>query len=515
MGNDVLIRANERASQVLAIGGDVEVLGRVDGDVVAVGGDVKIRGSVDKLVAVGGDVTMTGSVHGEMVAVGGDMAIDGPVGKLVTVFGDVTLNAKAVVNGEAVTVLGEVHNPHMVPIRGQAVEIGGFIPHPKFSALMAWGRDVVGHVRLLSPGLAWPWYVFGGCTLFYLLLATVFGRGVNACARVLEESPGSTLVTAIVLLPLLPLLVVLLILTGVGVLLLPFLAVAMLFAFAFGKTAVLAFMGRSVLRPFGAESEAERAWLTVLIGAVLLAVLYCVPVVGFLVWALTAWVGLGMVVAALLQNRRREKARIVAQRQAASAAAAAAVEAAAATAAGVKPSGASNAFVAAAMVVPESPAMPASAEVPAPESSAAAPVPPMMPPLLAPAGLALESATLPRADFWLRLGAIIIDIALVFFGGLFLGLSFLFVWLFGAYAFGFWLWKGTTIGGIVFNLKVVRLDGRPIDGATSAVRTVIAFLSAVTLLGFLWCLWDPEQQTWHDKVAGTVVVRVPKSTPLV
>jgi uncharacterized RDD family membrane protein YckC len=87
--------------------------------------------------------------------------------------------------------------------------------------------------------------------------------------------------------------------------------------------------------------------------------------------------------------------------------------------------------------------------------------------------------------------------------------------LFGGYVFGFWLWKGTTVGGIVFNLKVVRLDGRPVDAATALVRTLVAFLSAVTLLGFLWCLWDLERQTWHDKVAGTVVVRVPKATPLV
>ncbi len=26
------------------------------------------------------------------------------------------------------------------------------------------------------------------------------------------------------------------------------------------------------------------------------------------------------------------------------------------------------------------------------------------------------------------------------------------------------------------------------------------------LLGYLWMLWDPEKQTWHDKLATTVVV---------
>jgi uncharacterized RDD family membrane protein YckC len=27
-------------------------------------------------------------------------------------------------------------------------------------------------------------------------------------------------------------------------------------------------------------------------------------------------------------------------------------------------------------------------------------------------------------------------------------------------------------------------------------------------LGYLWMLWDPQQQTWHDKLVGTTVVPV-------
>ena len=139
-------------------------------------------------------------------------------------------------------------------------------------------------------------------------------------------------------------------------------------------------------------------------------------------------------------------------------------------------------------------------------------------PVAAPPVLLAQLATLPRADFWPRLGALLIDIVLVAVAG---GVSLVLAWLpfpllFGGYVFGLWLWKGTTVGGIVFNLKVVRLDGRPIDAATAMVRTLVAFLSVCAAgLGFLWCLWDDERQTWHDKVAGTVVVRVPKATPLV
>ena len=489
-GNDVVIRENEWASKVVAIGGNVDMRGRVD----------------DELVAIGGDVDMRGRVDGELVAIGGDVKIDGPIGKLVAVGGDVKLGPKASIDGEAVAVLGDLDNPHHVPIHGQTVAVGGFIPHPNFRSMAAWAGDAVGHVRLLSLHVRWPWYVFGTGVLFYLLLAAVFGRGVNACARVLEESPGTTLGTAIVLLPLLPLVALLLVFTVLGVALLPFFAVAVLFAFAFGKAAVLVFIGRGVLRAFGAGAEAERAWLTVLIGAALLALLYCVPWLGLLVWALTAWVGLGMVVAAIRQNRQREQARVAAM---------------------AVPMPA-PAFVAA-PPPPVSPAMPGTAAFATPPEMAAAtgpaaeapatpaPVPPVIPVVAAPPVLLAQLATLPRADFWPRLGALLIDIVLVAVAG---GVSLVLAWLpfpllFGGYVFGLWLWKGTTVGGIVFNLKVVRLDGRPVDAATALVRTLVAFLSAVTLLGFLWCLWDLERQTWHDKVAGTVVVRVPKATPLV
>jgi uncharacterized RDD family membrane protein YckC len=43
-----------------------------------------------------------------------------------------------------------------------------------------------------------------------------------------------------------------------------------------------------------------------------------------------------------------------------------------------------------------------------------------------------------------------------------------------------------------------------------------AVLSVMVLfLGFLWMIWDSNKQTWHDKIAGTVVVRQPKGLPLV
>jgi uncharacterized RDD family membrane protein YckC len=65
-------------------------------------------------------------------------------------------------------------------------------------------------------------------------------------------------------------------------------------------------------------------------------------------------------------------------------------------------------------------------------------------------------------------------------------------------------------------LRVVRLDGRDIDWSTAIVRALGCFLSLAAVgLGFIWIALDPERQAWHDKIAGTVVVRTPRAGSLV
>lgn len=79
-----------------------------------------------------------------------------------------------------------------------------------------------------------------------------------------------------------------------------------------------------------------------------------------------------------------------------------------------------------------------------------------------------------------------------------------------------WKLKGTTVGGIVCDLKVVRIGGGPLDWGTAIVRALGCFLSLVVVgLGFIWIAVDHDHQAWHDKIAGTVVVRVPKGVGLI
>jgi uncharacterized RDD family membrane protein YckC len=144
-------------------------------------------------------------------------------------------------------------------------------------------------------------------------------------------------------------------------------------------------------------------------------------------------------------------------------------------------------------------------------------VPPMsapLPPNL-PASLTDELAY-PRAGFWERMGAAFLDMVIV---GVVAGLTHvapLGLLIAVVYFAGMWAWKQTTIGGIVIGLKVVRIDGRPFTFVTAIVRALAAIFSVIVLFfGFIWIGWDVEKQGWHDKIAGTVVVKLPRGVPLV
>ena len=171
----------------------------------------------------------------------------------------------------------------------------------------------------------------------------------------------------------------------------------------------------------------------------------------------------------------------------------------------------------------------------APESStAAAPVPPAAaPPFSAPPGPVPPgpvppgavppspvsphiTAAMPRAGFWIRMAALLLDVLLVgFVMSLLHPFGNFHIVVLAIYGAVMWKLRGTTVGGIVCDLHVVRLDGRPLDWETAIVRALGCFLSLfVVFLGFIWIAFDANNQAWHDKIAGTVVVRAKRGAPL-
>lgn len=68
---------------------------------------------------------------------------------------------------------------------------------------------------------------------------------------------------------------------------------------------------------------------------------------------------------------------------------------------------------------------------------------------------------------------------------------------------------GQTIGALAVSIKVVRPDGGLLSPGAAFIRWLGSIVSVLILwIGYLMMLWDSRRQTLHDKLAGSVVVKV-------
>ena len=73
-----------------------------------------------------------------------------------------------------------------------------------------------------------------------------------------------------------------------------------------------------------------------------------------------------------------------------------------------------------------------------------------------------------------------------------------------------WLGKGRTPGMKITGNRLVDVNtGGPIGTGRGFGRALVAqFISPfLCTLGYLWAIWDPRKQTWHDKIASSVVIK--------
>lgn len=70
---------------------------------------------------------------------------------------------------------------------------------------------------------------------------------------------------------------------------------------------------------------------------------------------------------------------------------------------------------------------------------------------------------------------------------------------------------GASIGKYAVGIRVLDVDsGRPIGMLRIFIRALMHILDTIPLgLGYLWPLWDRRNQTFADKVMGTVVIHQP------
>ena len=416
-------------------------------------------------------------IEGEILAVMGDIVIDGIVlGDVTAVMGNIKLGPKAVVEGKVNVLAGELQRDRGATVLGKITQEDLFsrlhVPEP----LQAWWTHALSHGALLGVGrgLGWLLKLSFAALGFYALLALVFPGGVRRTGEVLVERPAVVLLSAFLTLLALPFFFLLLCVTIIGIpVALLVLPLTIIFAALFGQAAIHGLVGRRVLRERGSLVVA------VLVGSLIFAVIYHVPVIGLLAAMMMGALGLGSSVAALLSVKNKTETP------------------AASVAPAAPPFGAAGSVAAEPM---------ATAAVPVSEAD-------FVPPLI---GSSSPASALPRAGFWLRMAAMFIDLILVALICGPTGAGAFILPALAAYGAVMWKIKGTTIGGIVCGLRVVRLDDRSLDWSTVVARALGCFVSLVVFaLGFLRVAFATDRQSWHDKIAGTVVVRDPKGVSLV
>ena len=157
--------------------------------------------------------------------------------------------------------------------------------------------------------------------------------------------------------------------------------------------------------------------------------------------------------------------------------------------------------------------------------------------------LVKESYTVDYAGFWWRLGALIIDGAILWginylmthlwnlatdlpWGGLteemietgvttaplwWLILIVFFLVQVG-YFVCFWAWRGQTPGKWIMRIKITQFDGSPIGWGGALLRYCGYIISVLSIfIGFFWVALDNRRQGVHDKIAETFVVHIPTS----
>jgi uncharacterized RDD family membrane protein YckC len=278
----------------------------------------------------------------------------------------------------------------------------------------------------------------------------------------------------------------------VGILVVPFALCALVIAWMIGKVGVTIRLGDVMS---GQTPPASRL-LTVrslLLGFAAIMVIYMVPVLGLLAWSVVGVTGLGAATLAFSSAYRRENpARPRPPKLAPTA-----------------PTGGLDPGTAPAPFIP--PIAPSVSTLDASDATAVAETP------------AIATTNLlgfPKAGFAERAAAFALDTIFVLIVCGALGVfehddEGVVILALLAYHIGFWAWKGTTFGGIVCQLRVIRFDGSPLRFVDALVRGIAGIFSlAVFGLGCLWIVRDEERQSWHDKIAGTYVVNVPRNWPV-
>ncbi len=347
-GDITTIPSTETIDDDLYITGrEVNIAGRVTGDVIAVAGEVNVTGQIEgSLQVIGGTLDITGDVGGSVRAAGGDVTISGDVGRdVIMASGSLTVRSGGAIDGELLIAGNdiEVLGPVSGDIRGvastltidarvggdvdvtadevvllsKARVVGDLIYASDESASIATGAQVTGETTRTEPS---QYFVGDSVTswlmspLFRLLCALIAGLilillipiASAAVADAARLAPLTSLLLGLVLVIVVPFGLTVLMFTIVGV------PIALIGFIAYFSVLYLSqvFLGLAIGRLILPSSWDTRSrgynLLAMTLGVLIIAGLRMVPFpwVGNVIAAVSAVIAVGAVAVAIRAARR-------------------------------------------------------------------------------------------------------------------------------------------------------------------------------------------------------------------
>lgn len=332
-GNNVTLPAGQTVDQTIFYTGQtVDIAGTVNGDVFCAGQTITVSGTVNgDVICAGQTVTVSATVNGNVRVAGQTVTVTGQVmhnlsaaGQAVTVDANSHVTNDAQLAGQTVTVNGSVGRDIATGAAALAVngtvgrdvladvmnlslgntaKIGGSIDYTSQNDLSrAGGAQVGGTVAKHQPParqentastvastLGFDLYMLAAGLLIALLAVLLFPGAIHSAAAAAFRSPLLTLAIGFVTSVVVPAIIFLLFVTVVGIPLALLLILAWILVNVAAWLLAAYYIGALILR----KATRNPIWY-MLLGVIVLAILSYIPFLGFLIWLLSIWLGVGM-----------------------------------------------------------------------------------------------------------------------------------------------------------------------------------------------------------------------------
>lgn len=311
---------NTSSGNVFGGGNNFQINQDVQGDLVLAGSMLEINGNVvHDFIGAGGDITVNGNVSGNVIAAGGTIKVNRNVGGDVVAFGgQILLSRDSVVNGDILLSGGDITLDGNVNGNGQ-VSAGTLRTGDNFKLKGNLKLDAQNYPSNLKDNIGgnlnittrnetetqYPKAAEGFSILSFILwllaslamgliLIYIFPGFVSRLKEIVRDSPLKTGILGLLILIFLPILAVILLITVFGLSLSILIILLMALALLIATVPVKLLAGEIIYNTIFKKEAGKLVYY--LIGAVIFAIAYEIPLLGGIIRFIALLIGLGATV---------------------------------------------------------------------------------------------------------------------------------------------------------------------------------------------------------------------------